>query len=285
MTRAAHRLNLTQSALSHQLLDIEGRLGAPLFERRPRQMLLTPAGERVLESAHSVLAQLEAVESEIREASFERQGLIRVATECYTCYHWLPAQLQAFHRRYPAVEVRIEAQCTRRPVQGLLAGEIDLGIVSDPVRNRKVALEPLFDDELYLILAPDDPLARRKFVNAADFSDLHLLLYCDEKKDLTIYQELLIPAGVSPKRMSNLELTEAILEMVQARMGASVMAGWAAAPWVEEGRVRAVRITRRGLKRHWKAATLRSGGRTAHLDEFIQILAQTAPDRTVRRRR
>jgi LysR family transcriptional regulator, regulator for metE and metH len=277
VTRAAHRLHLTQSALSHQLRDIEDKLGVALFQRTARRMLLTRAGERLLESARRVLEELECVEEALRHEGNRREGVLRITTECYTCYHWLPSLMHAFQQTSPRVEVRIVAEATRRPVEALLEGELDLAIVSDPIKNRKVELEPLFQDELFLVTAPDHPLSRRSYVKAEDLADEHLILYCDDKRDLTIYQQVLIPAGVSPRQLSAVQLTEAIVEMVKAGLGVSAIAGWAIAPYVKSKQVKAVRLTRYGVRRHWKAATLRSPQRPGYLDDFIALAARMTP--------
>src|SRR5690349_12039209 len=95
-TRAAHKLHLTQSALSHQLRELEGRIGTPLFIRTSRRMVLTAAGERVLASARRVLHEVESLERDlVLEATSGRAGVVRLATECYTCYHWLPGVVTA----------------------------------------------------------------------------------------------------------------------------------------------------------------------------------------------
>jgi LysR family transcriptional regulator for metE and metH len=277
VTRASSRLHLTQSALSHQLRDVEEKLGVTLFERTARRMLLTPAGERLLESARRVLEELENAEKALQNQSKQRQGLLRITTECYTCYHWLPSLMRTFQEKSPRVEVRIVAEATRRAIEALLEGELDLAIVSDPVKNRKVVLEPLFDDELFLVTALDHRLSRRSYVNAEDLADEHLILYTDDKRELTIYQHVLIPAGVSPRQLSSVQLTEAIVEMVKAGMGVSAIAGWAVAPYVKSKQVKAVRLTRNGVRRHWKAATLRGSERPGYIDDFIKLASQMAP--------
>src|SRR5437762_8515296 len=96
LTRAGDRLHLTQSALSHQLRDIESRLGAALFLRVGKRLVLTPAGDRLLASARDVLERLRETEDDIRQMGLERRGVIRLSTECYTCYHWLPPLLTKF---------------------------------------------------------------------------------------------------------------------------------------------------------------------------------------------
>jgi LysR family transcriptional regulator for metE and metH len=103
VTRAGNCLHLTQSALSHQLRDVEEQLGAPLFERKNRKMTLTAAGERLLHSARTVMAELERAQREIQKRGTAAQGLIRLSTQCYPVYHWLPARLKLFQRRFPLV--------------------------------------------------------------------------------------------------------------------------------------------------------------------------------------
>jgi len=100
LTRAGDRLHLTQSALSHQLRDIESRLGTALFLRIGKRLVLTPAGQRLLASATDVLGRLEEAERDIREMGRDRAGTLRITTECYTCYHWLPALLLRYRRTF-----------------------------------------------------------------------------------------------------------------------------------------------------------------------------------------
>src|ERR1044071_9241936 len=96
ITKAATRLHLTQSALSHQLRDIEDKLGAPLFLRLNKKMLLTQAGERLLASAPVVLDELRRAEEDIRQIALHREGILLISNACYTCYHWLPGLLKPF---------------------------------------------------------------------------------------------------------------------------------------------------------------------------------------------
>src|SRR5882724_9943755 len=151
LTRAGDRLHLTQSALSHQLRDIESRLGAALFLRVGKRLVLTPAGERLLTSAKDVLERLQQTEHDIRAMGRDRAGVLRITTECYTCYHWLPPLLLRYRRRFPRVEVRIDVEATRRPIEMLLAGKIDLAIISATVSDRRLVSRPLFSDELVVV--------------------------------------------------------------------------------------------------------------------------------------
>lgn len=280
LTHAATRLNLTQSALSHQLADIEARLGVPLYARTGRRLVATPAGERVLAAARRVLAELEHAEADVesvREAG--PSGLLRVATECYTTYHWLPPILVDFRRSWPRVEVRLVPNATRRPLQALLAGELEVAIVSHAVRSDapshgRLRIRPLFDDELVVVAAPGHPLAARPHVRAADFAREHLLIYNVPDDESTILNEVLRPAGVSPASLSRVEMTEAIVEMAKAGLGIGVLARWAVAPYVEAGVLSATPLTPGGFWRRWVVATRATSRQPAWLDDFATRLAQ-----------
>lgn len=289
VTRAAGRLHLTQSAVSHQLADAEARLGAPLFLRAGRRMVPTPAGERVLAAARRVLGELGAAEDDVRAAmAGGAAGLLRLTTECYTCYHWLPPVLATFRARWPRVEVRLAPEATRRPLAALGAGEVDVAIVSrpltdspDPAPPRGVAVTPLFDDELVAVIAPGHPLAARPFARAEDFAGEQVLLYNVRDDESTLLHEVLRPAGVRPAAVLRVELTEAVVELVKAGLGVSVLARWAVAPHLAAGTLAAVPLTVAGYHRRWSAAT-RAGAAPAYVSDFLASLPTWTPGATAR---
>src|SRR5947199_5336915 len=120
MTRAAARLYMTQSALSHQLAGLEEALGVSLFRRVPRGMILTAAGEKLLDCARLVLPMLREAVDSVTSGESGAPGTLRISTECYTCYHWLPSRLKAFHASFPPVQVQIVADPTPRPPEAPL---------------------------------------------------------------------------------------------------------------------------------------------------------------------
>ena len=276
VTRAGEQLHLTQSALSHQLLGIEERLGTRLFVRLKRRMVPTPAGERLLQSARTVLAHLRDTEEEIRRQARAGEGLIRIAVECYTCYHWLPALLGPFHKRHPRVEIRIAAEETAHPVKALLEGRLDLALVSSPVRDPRLSARHLVDDEMVVVMAPDHPLAERPFVRPQDLAAENLFMYTDPE-DNTTMQRVLRPAGVTPRRMTRITLTEAILELVGAGQGVAVLASWSIAPAVAAKAVCARPLTRRGFVRRWQSVRLKAAGCPDWLQGFEDLLVLKPP--------
>lgn len=271
LARASLRLHLTPSALSHHLLALEARLGAPLCERAGRRMRLTAAGARLADAGARVLEALADAERAVNGAEGPKQT-VRLATECHTTYYWLPSVLTAYERSSPHVEVRLAPDTGQRPVAELLAGQVDAAIVNNRAQDRRVRYLPIFRDELVAIVGPSHAWATQPFVTAADFASEHLIHYATTRSELTIFKDVLRPAGVQPRRVSPVLLTEAILEMVRSGLGVAVLAHWAAAPYVERGQVRAVRITRTGLRRQWFLAVRASAAHTPTVRHLIDAL-------------
>ena len=107
MANAIEKLHLTPSALSHQLREAELQLGTKIFHRINKKLILTEAGEKLLAASHIILKELDKVQREIKEIISGETGVIRISTECYTSYHWLPALMKKFHTEFPSIEIKI----------------------------------------------------------------------------------------------------------------------------------------------------------------------------------
>lgn len=273
VTGAAKALGLTQPTLSHQLREVETRLRTPLFVRTGRRMVPTGAGEQLAQVARAVLAEIGNFERQLSSGVFEEtRGVLRVATECYTAYHWLPTVLKHFKERWPGVELRVSPEYTSTPIAALRDGALDLAIVSTEPTDRRLRSERLFDDELVVVVSPRHRFARQPFVSAEDFATEHVILYSTDDRPSTLLRDILAPAGVAPERVTRIQLTEAILELVMADMGISVLARWAVAPFIRNGSLSAIRLTERGHFRQW-FASMRAGDPTTPFQlDLIQLL-------------
>jgi LysR family transcriptional regulator for metE and metH len=270
LTRAAERLNVTQSALSHQLREIEDRLGTPLFLRVNRRLALAPAGERLLASARRVLADIKAAEEDIARLANHQDGVIRVSTACYTCYSWLPPLLAPFHKRFPRVDVEIVPEVKSNAVDALLGRRIDLALVHETRRDARVRLTPVFEDEIVIITSRTHSLAKKPFIAPEDLAAETVILH--SPPDESFFARQLRAAGIRPARFTTVTLTEAIVELVRAGLGVSAVPRWT----VERAGVAMVRYTRKGLWRKWNAATLK--GEIAEPIETLIELIRDARD-------
>jgi LysR family transcriptional regulator for metE and metH len=276
LTRAARTLHLSQSALSHQLKQIESCLGVPLFLRLKRRLVLTDAGRRLLDRARPLVRELDDLGDDFREHARGERGTLRLATECYTCYEWLPPLLQRFRRRHPGVDVGIVAEATDDPVASLVAGEIDLGIVTRTPEVAGVEEHPLFEDELRLVTPPGHPLTRRPFVRPSDLERERLLLYTPPAENF-FFREFFSRGTHRPAHVDVIRLTEAVFSMVRADLGVTIAATWAIQPELASGRLAAVRLGARGFRRSWRAVVRQSRIRPtpAYVLEFLDLLRST----------
>jgi LysR family hydrogen peroxide-inducible transcriptional activator len=159
-TRAAEELHLSQPALSRAIQKLEDQLGQPLFERKPREVLLTDLGELLQERAREILQLVEDTFSELAEAG--RRGRIRLGAIPTIAPYFLPGVLSRFAELHPEVTVSVLEDTTEVLIKRCSLGEIDLAIVALPILARQLQLEPLFDEELLLVLPVGHPLARVK---------------------------------------------------------------------------------------------------------------------------
>lgn len=277
LTAAGKLLNLSQSALSHQLRDLEDELGTPVFQRLGKRMVVTQAGRRVLDGAEAILAELERTEDEVAKIVKGFAGTMRIATACYTCYHWLPCLLKAFKRGYPGIDVRVHAEATANPSESLLNGELDVAIVTKKQPQANLDFEPVFEDEELVLMRKGHPWASKKYVSPEDFAESTLIVYDSVVEDSKLFREVLLPAGVTPAKLIRLPLTEAIIEMVKAGLGVAVLAQWAIKPHLRSSSLLTRPLTRSGLKRQWYAVTVKGEHQPAYIRSFVDYLRECPP--------
>ena len=277
VTRAADRLNVTQSAVSHQLRELEDKLGTALFVRSGRRMLLTPAGRLLVDAAGQVLEAIGRVEAGVEQLARHTAGELRVCTHCYTGYHWLPSIVEGLRRRFPAFELRIVPEFTVDPIAALLEARLDIAIMNDDSSDKRVRYQELFDDEHVAVVPPAHPWAERASVTPEDLAGEQLYLYSRSIDHSFIIQKVMRPLGIEPRRVTYLQLTEGIIEMVKAGLGISVLPKWSIEHAIASDDVKALRITRNGVFRKWYAASLSGVAQSPFAEEFIRLLMKHGP--------
>lgn len=272
ITGAARRLHVSQPALSRTLGDLEERVGLTLFHRGSRRMNPTPACRRLLVTADQVLGLVSAAEERLKLTASGKAASIRITTECYTCYRWLPAIIEEFQRSFADVTIDIDTDNAGRPLEAIEEGLLDLGIVYTIPNDSRLASLPLFEDELVLVVRPDDALSGRDVVSAEDFSGRHLIVYSEKGSD--VMNQLLIPSGIRPDRVSSIQITDGILDLVKAGLGISVVAEWAAADDVRAGRLVAIPIEGGLFVRQWQAVATHETMNLPHVRRFVELLQE-----------
>lgn len=277
LSEAARKLFLTQSALSHQLKEIESQMGTPAFHRVNKKLVITPAGNIVLAAARKILPLVENIDLELKKYSLGDIGQLRLCTECYTCYHWLPSLLKKFNLEYPNVEIQINTENIDAPLSLLKNGKVDLALVFRPEKDNHIDYVELFKDELVLLTSPKLPIAQYPIIHPKHFEDQVLVTHSSIFKQSTVYRDILQPAGVDVRKVIYVQLTEAVVEMVKAGIGIAVLPKWTIKPYLANGSLTMKKINNRGLIRKWFAATLRTNKKIDHLQYFSQLLRNEIP--------
>ena len=271
LSRAAERLHLTQSALSHQLRALEAHYGTALVEKNVRPLRFTAIGLRLLSLAREVLPRVAEAGRDIARLSQGQGGPLRIAVQCHNCFDWLMPAMDAYRPLWPAVELDIISGFVVDPLPLIERGDAELAVVHDepPVRPG-LHFSPLFRYQSVALMSPRHRLAAKTWLEAGDFADETLITYPVDDAMLDVMKHCLTPAGINPRRRTA-ELTVAILQLVASGRGIAALPSWAAGNYMDRGYVVSRPIGRAGLYCELHAATSAAAAATAYLQEFIAL--------------
>ncbi|MES2258785.1 MAG: LysR family transcriptional regulator [Pseudomonadota bacterium] len=271
LVRAAQLLNLTQSALSHQVKLLEDRYGGPLFERKSVPIGFTAIGARLLRLADLLLPEVEQAERDVARLSQGDQGQLRVALECVSCFDWLMPVMDAFRQRWPDVEIDLVSGFHDDPAGLLRSGQADLVIGAD--HGAEFSTFPLFRFEVLAVMASKHRLQAQRRLEAADFSGETLITYPVPEQRIELIREVLRPAGIAFERRTA-ELTVAILQLVASRRGLAALPNWAVKQHVDDDYVVARPVGEYGLWSELFVSVPAALQRKAYLLDFINMIRE-----------
>jgi len=281
LARAADLLNITQSALSHQIKGLEDQAGVELFVRRTKPLRLSAAGQRLLRAAERILPEVAALEDEFAGLRAGKSGRLHIAIECHACFEWLFPVLEEFRKAWPDVDVDIRPGLAFDALPALRREDVDVVISSDPETLPGVEFTPLFDYEPVFVAASAHPLAARPFVEAEDFRGETLITYPVDRARLDVFTELLTPAKVEPRTIRQVELTAVILLLVASNRGVAVLPDWVVREVRTSSDYVARPLTAKGVTRRLYAATRREDRALPYMAHVLR-LAATIPVRMQR---
>ena len=276
VARAADQLNITQSALSHQIKALEDQAGVELFVRRSKPMKLSAAGMRLLRLAHQVLPQVEALSAEFQGLRDGSSGRMHIAIECHACFEWLFPVLEAFRKTWPDVDVDIRPGLAFAAMPALDKEEVDLVVSSDPEDLPGTTFTELFDYKAVFVAAASHPLAQKPFVEAEDFRNQTLITYPVDRSRLDVFSQLLMPAKVEPASVRQVELTAVILLLVASNRGVSVLPDWVVREVKYSSDYVTRPLTKDGVTRRLYAATRSTDTEKPFVADLIRLARQEA---------
>ncbi|WP_417250992.1 LysR family transcriptional regulator [Castellaniella sp.] len=274
LQEAAERLHLTQSALSHQLRDLEVRLKTPLLNRRTRPAGLTTAGLRLVALAQDVLPRIRATELELRRLAAGRAGRLHVAIDCHSCFQWLMPTLDTFRKDWPEVSLDLSAAFSFAPLPALTRGDLDIVITSDPQALDAVDYTPLFTYELVLAVPSQSDIGKARPVEPEDLATQVLITYPVERSRLDIFTTFLDPAGIDPVGTRTAELTPMIVQLVASGRGVAALPSWALDEYKNLPGLRICRLGQ-GIWRTLQAGRRTEDNDTPYMQAFVEQARRT----------
>ena len=275
LVEAAERVFLTQSALSHQIKDLETRLGCTLFIRKTRPVRFTPAGKRLLKLADEVLPDVHATEQDLARLAGGESGRIFMAIECHSCFEWLLPALNEYREAWPDVELDISSGFNFAPLPALARGDLDLVITADPVEDLSLSYLPLFSYEAELALARDHPLTGKPWVEPADLAEETLITYPVDRERLDVFSAFLDPAGIEPAGVRHAELTTMMIQLVASGRGVACLPNWALHEYQERDYITVRSLGEEGVWPTLYAAVRRDDEEAAFIRGFVDTARRT----------
>lgn len=276
LARAAEMLNMTQSALSHQVAGLENQAGMELFVRRSKPMRLSAAGTRMLRAAERILPEIDAMEEEFSALRQGKTGRLHITLECHACYDWLFPVLEMFRRAWPDVDVDIRAGLAFDAMPALNREEVDLVISSEPIPLPNTTFHPLFDYHPTFVASSQNPLSQKDYITANDFRDQVVITYPVSRERLDLFTEVLTPNRIEPRGHRTAELTAVILMLVGSNRGVAVLPDWV----MREVRSSADYVTRplgpEPVQKRMYAATRTEDSTRPYMAHFLR-LARSEP--------
>src|SRR6266542_1464 len=233
-TRAAELLYLTQPTVSQQLATLEAHIGAPLIERLPRRLKLTPAGEALLPYAEQILA--------LADAGLADRPLRLGAGHTLATY-LLHDLLSRYRERYPKRMVRISVGNTAELLELVASGAVELALVGSPAKHAKLEVTSFMHDRLVVIVAPDDAWAARGSVALGELGERVVLTREPGSALHASVERLLGAAMLGGDNVILLGETEAIKRSVEAGLGVALVQGIAVEREVAAGNLCALALS------------------------------------------
>lgn len=271
LTRAAQDLCLTQSALSHQIRQLEQRAGIAVWERDGRRLSLTPAGLDLLASARRVLPQIDEVEQVLRRHADGVRGMLRIGVECYPCYEWLTGAIGHFLAHMPDVEVDILGNVHFSGIEGLINKQVDMLITPDPHPHAALRYEPLFDYELVLLVSDQHDLAQHDQVEAELLAGETLLSFPVPNERLDIFTEFFWPSSVRPRRHKRIHSVDIMVQLAAHGRGVCALPAWLAQRYAQRLGLKTLRLGQHGVWKTLHAALRETDAELSYVRAFVDL--------------
>lgn len=240
-SRAGEAIGLTQSAVSHNVKELEAEVGVRLLDRTTREVVLTDAGLRLANRVERLLDELQAALLDARSFGVQRSGTVRVATSQTISAHLMPQCIAAGEREYPEIRIMLRDQAQQQVLHSVRNAEVDFGIVVDPVQAVDLECEAVLHEPFLLLCRDDHPFAARQEVRWSALNGCRLVLQDYASGSRPLIDSALRQQGVEAQVVQEIGHPATLFPMVAEGIGISIFPALAL-PLPEGGRLRVRRL-------------------------------------------
>jgi DNA-binding transcriptional LysR family regulator len=279
-TAGAKRVHITQAAVSMQIRQLEGEVGLPLFTRTPRKVILTEAGEYLLDRARRILREHNTALEELAEIAGAEHGRLRIGSaSAMFATDQLPHILEKLKRKFPNAEISVSSGTSEKLVDKIMHGEVDIAFVSLPIETSNVQTELLYSDEVVAIAHPTHNLAKEKYISAVRLAGENLILGEKGGNTRRMVDDFFDAHHLKPHVVMELSRQEAINKMVENNMGVGIAGAKNSALSVKDGRLVSWWIEGAEIKWNLGLARLRGGYFSPIGKEFTRLCRENFEER------
>ncbi len=274
-SKTSEIIHLTQPAVSLQIQSLEEVYETKLFDRSSSTVALTPAGEVLYKYAKEILVLYASAEKVIGKLTGLVKGSITIGACSNVGNYLLPSVITDFKKTHQKVKVHLLVCNTKRVIELLNSGSIDLGLVSVDSVRQKMIVKKLVSDELLVIVSPDHPWAKKKEVPVSDLTKEPFIFREAGSGTRQMIEKFLARHGITPHEMkisTVLGSTEAIKDVVENGLGISIISGWAARKESKYGTLRLLRLKEEKMVRDFSLIINKNSVSSSALDEFLTFL-------------
>ena len=251
---AAKVLHLAQPSVSRALLALEARLEVTLFERTSRGLVATKAASPLVARARAMLADLAALERDLRAPAVRRRR-IRIVCECYTAYHWVPSALTSLNNELADLDLRLHVEHTLDPLSALAKDEVDAALVTSPCTSGDgLKVRNLMRDEVVFVVSTAHPLAAKDVLTTEDLKRTPLFTQRAPEAEARWFMNAVFGRKRPRLEITTVPLTEAVIDLARAGMGIAILTEWVTQPYLARGGFVAKRLSKGPLLRPWSLA-------------------------------
>ncbi|WP_109300999.1 LysR family transcriptional regulator [Aquimarina sp. AU474] len=269
IANATEKLFLTQSALSHQLRELEERLGFKVFHRTRNKWELTQEGTELYKLANTLFDSIDEGFSAIKHITEGSKGAIRLSAECQSFFHSIPSFIQKMGILYPEIDIDITLGATHQTISQVLSEDIDIAIVTSKPESDELSSIPVFKDEIFAIIHKEHQLRDLEYLEASHFENVHLLINSFPLEGVAVYEHFLRPHKIHPIKISAIPFTEITLSMIQANMGIMCAPKWQLTPFKLSKELLFKRIGKNGLQRKHYLVVKKKHRNKKYIHDFI----------------